>query len=211
MKKLLLLLLIIFPVSIVTAKCDSQKHNEYVDYAGYIKMDKSYSNSSGTYTITLYNVVNGLHILFNEKEYYPNSESQIVLYGVRQGNNSIAKVYGDDGCNNVAGTILINTPYFNKFYDSYECEDYKGKVPYCTKQFTSVNVTKDLLDTAISDYNMLINSSNTDEEEDKELSFFDKILEIAKNWGIKLLLVLVSSFGTIAIFNNKFRKLEHGI
>ena len=60
------------------------------------------------------------------------------------GNNSIAKVYGDDGCNNVAGTILINTPYFNKFYDSYECEDYKGKVPYCTKQFTSVNVTKDL-------------------------------------------------------------------
>jgi hypothetical protein len=211
MKKIIILLLIIFPITINAATCDSNKHSEYQDYVNYIKMEKEYSSSLGTYTVTLYNVANGLTVVFNNDNYRPDSDSKIVISRVKQGTNTNAKIYGDDGCTNVAGTILINTPYFNKFYGSYECEDYIGKIAYCSSQFTSVKVTQDLLDTAINDYNMMNNNKKEEVPEESILPWYEKILEAVKIWGIKLALVLISSFGTIMLFNQKFRKLEHGI
>ena len=49
------------------------------------------------------------------------------------------------------------------------------------------------------------------EEEKKAVTFVDKLLDMAESWGLKLLLALVTSFGTAIFFNRKFKKIQHGI
>lgn len=214
MKKVLmiLVLLLVFPLTINAASsCDAKKHSEYADFSEYIKLDKSYSKSSGSYKVTLYNVVNGLYIMFEGKEYRPDSESKVVISNVNEGTNKLARVYGDDGCTTSVGTVLINTPYYNELYGSYLCDGYEDKIVYCSSQFTTIKVTKDLIKTAINDYNMTIKHSEKKEEEKKAVTFVDKLLDMAESWGLKLLLALVTSFGTAIFFNRKFKKIQHGI
>ena len=213
MKKIVILLLILLPLKLEAASnCDTSKHQDYMDFASYIKQDKAYSNSSKTYTITFYNVVDGLRIKYDDKDYYPNSNSQVVIRNVRQGVNSLAYIYGDDNCSGSVGTVLINTPYYNPYYGTYKCEDYVDKIPYCSSQYTSVEVTDELLETAISDYHIRNKEKeNPNGDEEEKGSFLATLIELAKEWGIKLALVLISSFITVSIFSRKFRKIRHGI
>lgn len=213
MKKvfIVILFLLVCPLTINAATCDAKKHSEYSDFSTYIKQDKSFSVSSRKYKVTLYNVVNGLYIKFDDKEYKPDSESKVVINDVPEGTNKLARVYGDDGCSTSVGTVLINTPFYNEHYDSYLCQGYEDKIVYCSSQFTTVRVTEELIKTAINDYNMTIKHSDKKEEERKPVTFVDKLIEMAESWGIKLVLALLTSFATAVLFNRKFKKLQHGI
>ena len=48
-------------------------------------------------------------------------------------------------------------------------------------------------------------------EEVKEVSLLDKIIDFAGSWGIKIGLFVITCLGTFSYYNDKFRKIKHGI
>lgn len=216
MKKIsiiVLLLVFMLPLCVKAENCDYKKHQQYIDFAKYIKLEKVFSNSRKVYRITLYNVSNGLYIKYNNREYEPNSSSSIVIDDVGQGVNSMVNIYGkDDGCDNLAvGSILISTPYYNNYYGSYECDGYEDKISYCSSEFTNIKVTETLLKQAILDYNLMIKNRDDKTTPDEPLTISDKIKKFVISWGIKFLLATVTTAVSIWFFNRKFIKIKHGI
>ena len=210
MKKWVLVLLLICPL-IVNAECNKEKHKDYVKLANNITYDNNYSKSQGTYTIVVYNIFNGMRIEYNGDVYKPNAENEVTIANVQGGTKVQLEIYGNDGCEQIS-RIIIDEPYFNKYYGSTKCKPYIDKLVICSSQFTSTEVTESILDKAIYNYNHDI-SQKTDKDKDDqtELTFFAKIREFLLEWGVKIILFIVTTGLSVGFYNTKFRKMKHGI
>lgn len=211
MKKIILCLLLFVPIFVFAGTCDTTKHQEYINYASKITYDNSYSKSTSRFTVTLYNVIDGLRVKYNNK-YYEKSEDDTVTIGfVPEGTSMVIEIYDDEECD-ISGVIYINQLYFNQFYGSNECVGYENKIRSCTAQFTTIKVTKESLEMAKSNYdNNIVQEKNNVEKPKEELTTLDKITSFMLNWGIKILLLAITCIISIAYYNSKFRKIKHGI
>lgn len=209
MKKVLLVLILLFPIFINASECNYQRHQEYSKYTPNISYDNNYSMGGSTFTITVYNVIEGLKVVYDKKEYLPDDQDQVVINYIPEGKHVSLKIYGDDGCTSQLRTITVDEPYYNPFLNSEMCSGYKDILTYCTARFLSVDPTEDLIKAAIKNYNMNIIQEPEVVVENK--TFIDKAKEFALNYGIKGGLVVVTIFLSFLIYSNKLRKLEHGI
>lgn len=209
-KKVILVLLLLIPF-MVSAECDKTKHQEYVKLASNITYDNTYSKSAGTFSITVFNIFNGMHVKYGDKTYSPNSDNEVVISGITGGTYVSMDVYANDGCEAIK-RINKQEPYYNKYYGSRECVGYEDKLTMCAHQFTSSEVTKSLLDKAIYNYNYNIDQNTDGNNNDgTEASLYTKVKEFLLNWGIKIMLLVVTSVLTWAVCSDKFRKIKHGI
>lgn len=208
MKKIVFILLVLFPF-VINAECDYTKHEEYVKIASNITYDNSYSKSAGMFIVTLYNVFNGMHVKYNGQVYNPNSESEVVINSIPQGQRVILDIYADDGCDMVRKITIIE-PYFNKYYGSKKCVGYENVLTMCSSQFTSSEINDEILNIAIKNHNNTI-LQETEKEIEQEVGLFTRIKEFMLNWGIKIVLFVVTSGICWAFYTDKFRKIKHGI
>ena len=205
MKKLLLIIFLCFPF-IVKADCNRNMHNEYVEYASKISSDSSYSKSSGTFKIKLYNVLDDMVVKYKNVEYKVNSQNEVVIEGISEGISIFAK----DGCNEIR-IISINTPYYNEFFESELCRGYEDKLILCSSSFTTVRTTEEMIKKAKENYDRNIISEDEEEKKEEEKSFYDKLVEFGLNWGIKIVLFVMTVVISSAFYNTKLRKIKHGI
>ena len=208
-KKVILILLLMIPF-VVNAECDKAKHQDYVKLASNITYDNSYSKSAGTFSITVFNVLNGMYIKYDGKEYKPNSSNEVIIKNIAGGTYVSLEVYANDGCG-ILKRINKSEPYFNKYYGSDDCVGYEDKLTMCAHQFTSSEVTKKLLDRAIYNYNNKIKNEPKEKETEADNTFYTKVMDFLMNWGIKIVLLVVTTVLTWAICSDKFRKIKHGI
>ena len=210
MKKWLLVLLLICPF-VVKAECNKEKHQEYVKLASNITYDNNYSKSHGTFTIVVYNIFNGMHIEYKGEKYKPNSDNEVTITGVEGGTKVQLEVYGNDGCEQIS-RIIVDEPFFNRYYGSEKCKPYIDKLVVCSSQFTSVEVTESILDKAIYNYTHDISQkTDKDKEEVVELTLLAKVREFLLEWGIKIVLLILTTGLSVGFYNTKFRKMKHGI
>ena len=213
MKKILVSLLLVLPFIINAEECNRVKNEEYSEYSNNIQSDYSFNEGKNTYTITLYNVVDGLYAMFEDKEYNRNSNGEIVIDDVKEGTYMAIYIYGNDGCDIRLRTIFINLQYFNPYYNSVDCAGYEDKIKMCSSQFTSSKVTLELLNTAKENYDNIIvqDKENEQENQQKEKTLVDKLYDFGINYGIKIALVLITCLIFIPFYRNKLIKLQHGI
>ena len=211
MKKVVLfILLMVLPIMILEAKCDATKHQEYAEYASKVTYDNSYSKSTSRFTVTLYNVVEGLRVKYNNIYYTRNSDDTVTIPLVQEGTNMKIEIYDEDEDCQVARIFYIRQLYYNDFYGKNECSGYEGKINSCTAQFTTTKVTKESLAMSKKNYNVeFIDDDN--KKVVKEKSTMDIIIDFMLNWGIKILLLVITCVGSFAYYNDKFRKIKHGI
>lgn len=213
MKKILLFILLLIPV-FVNAECDNNKIVELGKLAGNITYNTEYSKSSSKYTVTFYNVVEGLYLEYNNKSYLPNDDNEVKISDLRDGISMEVIVYPSNaGCRSSLNTIRFKLKYYNKFYNDPRCEEYikKGcKTVYCSNQFLDVQPTDELFEGALK---------NTcgdapiplPKPAPEEVTFLDKVLDFMLDYGIKFLLIAISLTVSILVFTNKYRKMKHGI
>ena len=79
MKKLVLVILLLIPFAINAEECDKNKHKEYINLSSNITYDNNYSKSSNNFTITIYNIFDGMYAKYNDKEYKPGSDNTIIV------------------------------------------------------------------------------------------------------------------------------------
>lgn len=208
-KRVLLIILLLFPLIISAKECDKDKHAEYVKLAPNITYENVYSKSAKGYSITIYNIFDNMYVKYGNKELKPNEENEVVISDIKEGDIVSLAVYADDGCDEIK-TITKIEDYFNPYYGSDLCLGYEGKIPDCTYQFTSSKVTRSGLDEAKRNYDG-IEQEMEEEDEPEEQTMLSKIKEFAKKWAIKIGLVVVTIFIASTLFNNKYRKIKHGI
>lgn len=213
MKKILLFILLLIPV-FVNAECDNNKIVELGKLAGNITYNTEYSKSSSKYTVTFYNVVEGLYLEYNNKSYLPNGDNEVKISDLRDGISMEVIVYPSNaGCRSSLNTIRFKLKYYNKFYNDPRCEEYikKGcKTVYCSNQFLDVQPTDELFEGALK--NTCGDAAiPLPEPTPEEVTFLDKVLDFMLDYGIKFLLIAISLTVSILVFTNKYRKMKHGI
>lgn len=210
-KKVLLLLLILFPLYVNAEDCDRTVFLEYQKAASNIEYETSYSVKSGTFSIKFYNVINNMYLSRESNTYSPNGTTEVVVDGIEQGVNAKFDVSTTaTTCNSSLTSIIVTLPYYNKYYGSSECKDYSNKISICSSKFVNYEPTEELLESMINNYN---NGIVPEEPEvpSRTKTILNDILDFTYNWGIEVLLVVVSSVSTIIIFNARLRKVKHGI
>ena len=222
MRKKLLLILLLFIPFIINAKCNQNKHSEYVKLSSNITYDNDYSKSADRFTIIVYNIFDGMYIKYgivsldsdNEDKDYkklnPDKENKVTISDIKPGTSVKIKIYADDGCEQIK-TIFVDELYYNEYYGSSECAGYEKVLPVCSYQFYNVKVTKSLIETSKKYRSMEIQGETEVETDDTDDSLFSRIKDFAEKWGIKILLVVVTIFITSSIFSAKFRNIKHGI
>ena len=209
MKKILLIIILCFPF-IVNADCNRSKHSEYIEYASRIGSDSSYSKSSGTFKIKLYNVLDDMVVKYKNIEYKVNSQNEVTIEDVLEGTSMSISIFAKDGCDEIR-IININTPYYNRYYGSELCRGYEDKLLLCSSSFTTVRTSEEMIKKAKENYDRNIISDDDTEEKTEEKSFYDKLLEFGLNWGIKIVLFVITVVISSAFYNTKLRKIKHGI
>lgn len=205
MKKLIVLLLLC-PM-FINAACDRDLQSTYISYAKDISYETEFSKSQNRFTVKLYNVIEDMTVKFGGKT-YASKDSEVVISNIKEGTRMEIYIYGKDGCTEPARTIYIDQPYFNEYFGSSICHGYEDKITYCTHKFTDIDVTEKLVKTAIENYehNMVQVVEPIVEE---PLTTLQKISLFAKTWGVRIILVLVTSFLTNWYFNDKYIKVKH--
>lgn len=209
MNKKILLLLLFIPF-IVSAKCDSDKHEEYLKLSSNITYDNNYSKSEGNFNIIIYNIFDGMYVEDKSGKYTPDEENKVTVTGVKPGSTASLSIYADDGCEEIK-VITIIEPYFNAYYNTSVCYGYEDKIPVCASQFTSSKVTRELVDLAKENYDNSIPQVDNKQEEKKDNGILARLKNFIDKWGIKILLVAVTIFISVSLYSTKVRKIKHGI
>lgn len=209
-KIIVLFLMIMFPNIISASTCDAKVFVQYQKLADNINYETSYSKSTSKFSITFYNVVSGLYISDGNKYYSGNDENIVTLNNVDEGSN-FAYIINTSvtECGSMLKTINVTFPYFNTFYDTDRCEEYKGKLGICSSQFLSYKPSLELFELQVKNYNGI--GKDEPEPDPVDKTFIEYIIDFAKDWGIQVLIVIVVSIITIIPFNAKLRKIRHGI
>lgn len=208
MKKILLLVVLLFMPIFIYAECNRELHKSYITYANDISYDTEYSLGKERFTVTLYNVIDEMKVVYNNK-HYTAVNNEIVIDNIKQGTRMDIRVFAEDGCNESVRSIVINQPYYNTFYGSSLCNDYVNKITYCTHKFTNTEVTEKLIKTAIENYEHEMVPVEKEPEEEPSLTKFQRISKFVTKWGVRILLVLVTAFLTNWYFNDKYIKIKH--
>lgn len=212
MKKVLLFILMLIPVYI-NAECNNNEIVELGKLASNITYDTEYSKSSSKYKVTFYNVVDDIMLEYDNKEYRPNSNNEVVIDNLEEGITLVVTAYPNDkDCKSSLLTIRVKLQYYNKYYNDSRCKEYTKdgcSTIYCTSQFLDVKPTDELFEGALK--NACGEPAIPIENDNNEVTMLDKIVEFMLDYGIKFLLIAVSLTVSILIFTNKYRKMKHGI
>lgn len=212
MKKVICVLILIMIPNVIFAECNYTREVELGKLASKITYDRKYSKESGTFTVTLYNVIPQLYITYDGTVLNGDDNNEIEVSSIQEGTYLNFVVYSAKGtsCYSSLLTIYVTLPYYNVFYGSEECDGYEDILTVCSSQFTSYQVTKKILNDAINNYNNKIHNDPV-VPDDKDTSIISGIKEFISLWGMKILLVVVTIGLSIWYFQIKLRKTKHGI
>ena len=210
MKKLVIIILLLIPF-LVKADCDYDKHKEYLSYASRINYENTYNKTTNSFSITIYNIIDGMSVKYNNKEYKANDEDIVIIDGISEGTNVNISIFANDGCSEIR-IINVNEQYYNSYYGSDLCSGYEDKLVYCSHQFTSIKTNESLVENAKKNYDKTIVSEKEEEKkEEEENNLLDKLIKFGLNYGIKILLVIITVVISSAFYNSKLRRIKHGI
>lgn len=213
MKKIsLVLFLMLFLPIIINAQCDNDSLNEDKELAKNITYEYYYNISSETFNVYFYNVYNNIYLVYNSNVYNPNDKNEVHIENVKQGTYMSISVHSSaTDCDPFINSININLEYYNNFYNNSRCEKYRDKLTVCSMEFLPYELDSIMFNNIIRNYESSYTNNTEEVEEVKPVTLYDTIQEFVNEWGILIILILIVSLVTTAIYRNKFRKIKHGI
>lgn len=211
MKKIILIILMMFPF-FVNGACDNNLREEGKELATHITNEISYNSAKNSFTLTLYNLSEGMRVVNSKKTYTPK-DGKISISDISEGSTVRLDIYYNDGCDGQIDIIKKTMPYYNRYYNSVMCNGYEDKLYACSTQFTSYFINEEILSLAIENYETqrIPVEQNPEIPVDEEPTILQKTKEIVDKWGIRIALLIGSSLITIIIGSSLYRKEVHGV
>ena len=214
MKKLVLfLVLLMLPTFVLGEDCDYTKQVEYGKLANNITYETKYSKSDKTFTITFYNVISVMYLAKGNEVYFGNGDSQVTFKSVAQGTDFSVQVKSIlSGCSSPLTAFHISIPYFNPYYGTEDCEEYKTKLNVCASQFLSYQIDEELFNQTIENYkNAYTEEEKKDDNTNTGKTFLENLKDFSLDWGVPILIVLVVSAIAVLPFKAIISKIKHRI
>lgn len=123
-----------------------------------VTMEKKYSKSKDSYTIIFSNVRKDVIIREKgtEEKIRSNDEGKVIYEDVKPGTTHEYIINDLNERKKNERTTTITLPYYNKFYGSTECKSYP-KLQVCKNQFLDYDLTEDLFEQTLENYNKTYN------------------------------------------------------
>lgn len=207
---ILILMLLVCPM-FIKAECNYNKHTEYIKFADLVTYETEYSLGESKFTVKFYNVIKDLSLKIGKTTYTPDENDMVIINDVAEGKILDVYIYGKDGCESQVGNITVSIPYYNPYYGTEICKGYE-ELSLCASQFTVTRATKDMIEKTKTNYDTII-VQRTEPVQDKPVivNVMNKVKDIFINYVLKVLLAIASAGITIAYYNNKLIKVEHGV
>lgn len=204
MKKILFLILLLYPI-IINAACDYENEKNMTSLSLYIDYAYEYNESTNSFDINIYNLQNIFSIEY-AGNYYTPQNNKAIINNIKPGTSMRLTVFGsgDSLCSGKSfRTINLSLPFLNPYYESEECSGYEN-LTVCYSRFLNFNLS----------YTTFKNALKREEEylapTIEEPSIFDNVITFFKNNFIKIILLILTTAITFFIYKNKFRKTKHG-
>ncbi len=212
MKKILFSLLVIFiSISYINASCNYEKYQQHSQIAGNITYETQYDENNKTYSITFYNVYDGVYISYNNSSYHADSNNEIIISDIKEGEKASFTISTPlDDCKSYMKNITITFDYYNSYYYDSRCDEYRDKLNICSEKFLQFKPNETLFKSIIENYNSSFKIEKKEKVEE-EKTVLDSLKEILFNWGIPVIIVIVISLITSSLFKARLRKIKHGI
>ncbi len=119
-----------------------------------VKMDKQYSKSSNSFTITFSNLGEDVIVTDTDTEYQTRADKngEVTYIDLEPGSTHKYIINYITEKKKNERTVTVTLPYYNEFYNSDTCKNYK-KLEVCSKQFLNYQITEDLFNSTIENYN----------------------------------------------------------
>ena len=208
----IILLILMFPI-MINASCDYKKLQEHTKLSNDIYYEIEYLEKSNKFNVKINNLYEGLYIKYNEDIYTGNSSNEVVIKDIEEGTNMAITVNSNArDCDSFIKSIIIKIEYYNEYYDSVMCNKYKDKLTVCSKKYLPYKINQSLFNNIISNYekNNVIDDKK-DEKKVEEKDLYDNVQDFLSEWGIIIILMILSALISSIIFRIKFRKIKHGI
>lgn len=189
---LVLLTLIVFLPKNVKADCSDAEIIRLQKLANNVNINYTYNSKTDSFDIIITNLKKDLIL----KDYYThktyNIDKEIILRNETSGEHKYYIYAKNKTCDKDALiTKHISIPFYNDFSNYSECDKYENKT-YCQKWLKSP-LTYEMWKNKIKEYN----SKEQIIENKKEISEFDKYLEIIKNVYVKYYYIILPSIITV--------------
>lgn len=210
-KGLFILFMLLIVPCFIDATCNNDIHDKLKDEAKNITHSINYDSSSKRFKVIFENVSEGMYV--NSSGIKHNQKNNTVEIGnLSEGTNMVVFFYGNDGCDGEIDIRRINIPYKNDYYKSALCDGYEDKLTMCHSEFLNVKTSKELILSAIENYENAIPVYEPPKEEIIiEPTLLEKAIDFAEEWGLKIGLSIGSSIITILIGSILYRKELHGV
>ena len=211
-KKIIMYVFILFLLLIpnaVKADCSGEEVTRLSRLAHNINVSIQFDEITKDFSITFLNMTSDFLIQHENNGEVFESHYELVLDHVESGNH-IFTIHDTSGCySNEIVTKSVYVPYYNKYYNSKECQKIKNYV-YCAKWLKSeltYNTWKNKVDSYMQKDRRII----FDDEEVKEKTTGDYIVEFFVTLYVEhyyvFLPIIIISFVAIIYLKNKSEQI----
>lgn len=185
----------IFPM-ISKAECSASEKVQLNTQASYLTYDYTY-NGDNTFNVTFDNVTSSLAVEYND-DIYSATKSGITIKNIPEGTIMNLKVLASKKTNcyeDVLRVITYRIPYYNRFLDRAECQNYP-EIEICQTKFLSYFMSDSLFESMFEKQKeeLLETEEPTIVEED---TWVDILVDYLWAYGMQTGLFLV---GTICMY-----------
>lgn len=210
MKKIFFFILAFFCLlPLVNGECSYSRLKELNTLSSYIETTLDYKED-GTFTLTLTNVTNDMFVTYGLDDYTP-VDGIVTVNGLTEGKQIKLYVKGSSNSEcylNDLRVIYKTIPYINPYYNNSRCLGHET-LSVCTNKFLDYKISENTFNKLIKG-DVVINPNENNNEE-KDITFWTKILAFIKKVYIPVILVTISSLSSYFIFSGKLRKIKHGL
>jgi len=221
---LIVVLMLFFSIRVDAATCDSKTKNnlkkEALQVSISINLNKPTSengadNSIYSYDLSILNASKNLSYKVGDWFYYyeESKDNTILLKNAYMmgGYKGIVKIYGSatSGCEGIVlRTISLYIPYYNKYSEREECNDYK-EYNICKSNYNAENISEEDFLKRLEKIKQNLNSQQNEKPDEQKENFFNHFLDIInqnKTIIIIFSIILVLLIAAIIIIRLKKNK-----
>lgn len=210
MKKLFFLLVLCAWPFMVNAECTYSEKYELNALSSYIDYAYDYNESTGLFTINLFNIEDRLELRYENKVYEPEN-GEVIISNIAPGTRLSIDVYStvqNECYNEYLRVIYVSIPYFNRFYDSILCDGYE-ELDICNSRFLDYQISNQTFILLLNNYEFSLNDKELDSGSVLDHGWFNKAVIVLKNNYLKIVICILSTVLSVSIFNVVYRKVKH--
>ena len=210
MKKIMFLLFLCMIPLVVKAECTYSERYELNALSSYVDYTYDYNDSTGLFTVKLFNIDSRLEIRYDNVVYLPEN-GNVTINNIKPGTRMSIGVYStvENECfNEYLRVVYVSVPYYNGFYGSVLCKGHED-LDICNSRFLDYQISNQTFIFLLNNDDFTLHEKEETVEVVEQQQWYTAVIDIMKKYYIKFIIVIISTTVSVSIYNVIYRKVKH--